>query len=69
MRITFFAVFLSLILIIEAFIQRIDNGAASLFVLLGATFGMLYLIASALHVVVHFKAYKSKIIYDRRRKV
>jgi hypothetical protein len=69
MRVTFFALFLSTIFIIEAFIQRSDSGAASPFVLLGATFGMLYLMASALHVVLHLKTYKSKIIYDRRRKV
>lgn len=69
MRVTFFALFLSTIFIIEAFIQRSDNGAASPFVLIGAIFGMLYLLASVLHVLLHFKAYKSKIIYDRRRKV
>lgn len=67
MRVTFFSVFLSLIFIVEAFVQRSENGAASLFVLIGAILGMLYVMASILHILMHFKAYKSKIIYDRRR--
>lgn len=69
MRVTFFALFLSVIFIVEAFIQRIDTGAASPFVLLGAVFGMLYLMASLLHILIHFKSYKHKVIRDRRRGV
>ena len=67
MRVTFFALFLSLIFIVEAFSQRLENGAASVFVLLGAVCGMLYIMFSMLHVLTHFKSYKSKYIYDRRR--
>lgn len=66
MRVTFFALFLSLLVIGEAFIQRLENGAASMFVLLGAVGGMLYIMVSLLHIIIHFKTYKFKYLDNKK---
>ena len=65
MRVTLLCSLLSLMFIIEALTQRINEGAASPITLFGATFGMLYLMASSLHLLLHFKAYKFKYLEKR----
>ena len=61
-------VFLSLVVVVEAFIQRYTDGSASAVMILGGVVAMLYLVSTFIHVITNFAMYKHQFLLKRRER-
>lgn len=67
MNVHFLTVILSIVIIAEAFSQRLDVGAASPMVMFATVPALLYLISQFLYAILHFEQYKINFLRKRTR--
>jgi hypothetical protein len=62
-------VFMSVLVLIESFVQRTEMGSASFLMLCGSIVGVLYLLSELLNFTLNFEQYKLQYLRNRRSKL